>query len=96
MGKTGTSTLYVMALIVIVAAAFWKFFSTTGQSTDAHITFPDEPLHEAIISDPAPESWTIFTASYGDTVLFGNNEDWINPNTYYWRHCAIVFIVGLK
>ena len=32
----------------------------------------------------APESCTIFTASYGDTVLFGNNEDWINPNTYYW------------
>lgn len=31
-----------------------------------------------------PESCTIFTASYGDTVLFGNNEDWINPNTYYW------------
>jgi hypothetical protein len=27
---------------------------------------------------------TIFTAAYGETVLFGNNEDYINPNTYYW------------
>jgi penicillin V acylase-like amidase (Ntn superfamily) len=27
---------------------------------------------------------TIFTISYGDTVLFGNNEDWSNPNTYIW------------
>jgi penicillin V acylase-like amidase (Ntn superfamily) len=27
---------------------------------------------------------TIFTSSYGDTVLFGNNEDWSNPNTYIW------------
>ncbi|MFX0173768.1 MAG: carcinine hydrolase/isopenicillin-N N-acyltransferase family protein [Candidatus Hodarchaeota archaeon] len=27
---------------------------------------------------------TIFTSSYGDTVLFGNNEDWTNPNTYIW------------
>jgi len=32
----------------------------------------------------APVSCTIFTAAYGGTVLFGNNEDYINPNTYYW------------
>ncbi|MGD2249347.1 MAG: carcinine hydrolase/isopenicillin-N N-acyltransferase family protein [Candidatus Methanofastidiosia archaeon] len=31
-----------------------------------------------------PESCTIFTVQYGDTVLFGNNEDYTNPNTYYW------------
>jgi hypothetical protein len=27
---------------------------------------------------------TIFTVSEGGVVLFGNNEDYINPNTYYW------------
>jgi hypothetical protein len=27
---------------------------------------------------------TIFTASEGETVLFGNNEDFSNPKTYYW------------
>ena len=27
---------------------------------------------------------TIFTVSSGDKVLFGNNEDWSNPNTYIW------------
>ncbi|MFX0085508.1 MAG: hypothetical protein ACFFAU_07530 [Candidatus Hodarchaeota archaeon] len=27
---------------------------------------------------------TIFTISNGDKVLFGNNEDWYNPNTYIW------------
>ena len=32
----------------------------------------------------APGSCTIFTASFGDTVLFGNNEDYTNPKTYYW------------
>jgi len=32
----------------------------------------------------APESCTIFTASYGGTALFGNNEDTMNPKTYYW------------
>ncbi len=35
-------------------------------------------------SGAPPESCTIFTASFGDTVLFGNNEDYTNPNTYYW------------
>jgi hypothetical protein len=27
---------------------------------------------------------TILTASEGETVLFGNNEDFSNPKTYYW------------
>ena len=27
---------------------------------------------------------TIFTVSDEDTVFFGNNEDYSNPNTYYW------------
>jgi len=35
-------------------------------------------------SGATPESCTIFTASFGDAVLFGNNEDYTNPNTYYW------------
>lgn len=31
-----------------------------------------------------PGSCTIFAASFGNTVLYGNNEDYNNPNTYYW------------
>jgi len=27
---------------------------------------------------------TVFYASQGDTVLAGNNEDWVNPNTKVW------------
>jgi hypothetical protein len=27
---------------------------------------------------------TIFTASIGETVLFGNNEDYCLPNTFLW------------
>jgi hypothetical protein len=36
------------------------------------------------LSPAAPGSCTIFTAVQGETVLFGNNEDWINPETRYW------------
>jgi pimeloyl-ACP methyl ester carboxylesterase len=31
-----------------------------------------------------PGSCTIFTASFGSTVLYGNNEDYRIPKTYYW------------
>ena len=36
------------------------------------------------IADSIPGSCTIFTASYGQRTLFGNNEDYTNPETYYW------------
>jgi hypothetical protein len=32
----------------------------------------------------APMSCTIITVSQGDMALFGNNEDYISPETYYW------------
>ena len=35
-------------------------------------------------SDFIPGSCTIFTASFGSTVLYGNNEDYRIPATYYW------------
>ncbi len=34
--------------------------------------------------DPVPGSCTMFAASFGDTVLYGNNEDYIRTLTYYW------------
>lgn len=35
-------------------------------------------------SDPVPDSCTMFMASFGDTVLYGNNEDYMRTLTYYW------------
>ena len=45
-----------------------------------------KPVDEMVVSDFVPGSCTIFTASYGEKVLFGNNEDYTNPKTYYWVH----------
>ena len=39
-------------------------------------------------SDLVPGSCTIFSASVGNRVLFGNNEDYSNPKTYYWTEPA--------
>ncbi|MBW2646543.1 MAG: hypothetical protein JRE23_10250, partial [Deltaproteobacteria bacterium] len=84
MKKTVTKTIYAMTVVVLVAVVVGILLSTTDQITYAHNNRGDGEPDGNIISDPAPVSCTIFTASYGDTVLFGNNEDWINPNTYYW------------
>ncbi|MBN1273264.1 MAG: hypothetical protein JXB26_13435 [Candidatus Aminicenantes bacterium] len=35
-------------------------------------------------SCPIPGSCTIFAVSFGNTVLYGNNEDYRIPKTYYW------------
>jgi len=40
------------------------------------------------VTDPVPGSCTIFSASFGDKVLFGNNEDFYKPKTYLWTEPA--------
>jgi hypothetical protein len=67
----------IIPTILIIIPAIFYFIS-------AHSSFVSGNLDKATISNQAPESCTILTASQGDKVLFGNNEDWINPNTYYW------------
>jgi hypothetical protein len=56
-------------VVVLIVLTWVVLFQTTGEKT---------------ISDSIPGSCTIFTASYGEKVLFGNNEDYTNPKTYYW------------
>ena len=73
-----------MTAALIVAVILGLVVSKSYRTVSAWNAFVDGEPRKAIIPDPAPESCTIFTASYGDTVLFRNNEDWINPNTYYW------------
>ena len=84
MEKIGTKTTYAAAAVVVAAVIIGIVLSKTDRTTYAQNACGDGHSVEAIISNPFPESCTIFTASYGDRVLFGNNEDWINPNTYYW------------
>jgi len=73
-----------MVIILIAAVVIGILLSKTDRTTYAQNDFVYGHSNEAIVSDPTPESCTIFTVSFGDKVLFGNNEDWINPNTYYW------------
>ena len=69
MKRICTKTFCVTSAVVLAVMTFGALFGTNG---------------ETAISDSIPGSCTIFTASYGEKVLFGNNEDYTNPKTYYW------------
>ena len=69
MKRICTKTFCVTSAVVLVVMTCRVLFGT---------------ISETALSDAIPGSCTIFTASYGNTVLFGNNEDYTNPKTYYW------------
>ncbi|MCE7743572.1 MAG: hypothetical protein GPJ52_00400 [Candidatus Heimdallarchaeota archaeon] len=70
MGKTtiGIKIILVLALINILGVTF---SSSINESND-------------VISSHIPKSCTIFTATIGEKVYFGNNEDYLYDETYVW------------
>jgi hypothetical protein len=59
-----------------------------------HATDTDEVVLQRRVADIAshqtsvPGSCTVFMASSGDHVLFANNEDYTNYNTFYWTDAS--------
>jgi len=84
MKNIDSRAIYAIAGVVLVAIVVGILHAETARTPCAQVACGDGHSDKAIVTDYIPESCTIFTSSYGDTVLFGNNEDWINPNTYYW------------
>ena len=84
MQKRAGRKIYAIAGIAILAVVMGVLLFKTTHTKRVHVSYGSRSLDEGVISDHNPESCTIFTASHNGTVLFGNNEDWINPNTYYW------------
>jgi hypothetical protein len=59
----------------------WKVEAITspvGQSCST------KPPDWGACSGDAPSGCTVFTVSKGDRVFFGGNDDYINPDSYYW------------
>jgi hypothetical protein len=84
MKNIDNSAIYAMTGVVLLAVVIGILLAETARTPCAQVACGDGHSDKAIVSDYVPESCTIFTSSYNDMVLFGNNEDWINPNTYYW------------
>lgn len=47
-----------------------------------------QKLNSEIVTNPVPGSCTIFSASIGDKVFYGNNEDYYKSQTYLWTDVA--------
>jgi len=70
-----------MATGVLGVSITWCLFPTVLNSSQYS---DNNGTETADVSDVVPGSCTIFAASRGNTVLFGNNEDWKLPTTFYW------------
>ena len=56
------------------------FVLTAVSETCAQQNFSDEPSDNKTF----PSGCTVITISKGDSVFFGGNDDFINPDSYYW------------
>ena len=77
--------LQMLRTTVFRAAAILALIAPGARWIAAPSPAPDEPLRTVTGNQrAAPGSCTILTVSKGGVVFYGNNEDWINPNTYIW------------
>jgi len=71
-----TTSLIMASLIISINTSF---------STENQFRSSDYSNKKSIIDENKyPGFCTIFTISKDQSVFFGNNEDWKNPNTYCW------------
>lgn len=70
---------YTRLLILLFGTAAVIGFSVFGRAIVQPLGSPAARQGRLI-----PGSCTIFSASKGGSVFFGNNEDWKNPLTYIW------------
>ena len=66
---------------VLAAAITWSLLPTDFQGSRCCNNYGTAIT---AVQKLVPGSCTIFTASRGYTVLFGNNEDYMFDNTFYW------------
>ncbi len=66
-------------VLLVLGVTSWT--NCFGQHPDKQAICSAGPLD---VSEAVLGSCTIFTVSRGEKVLFGNNEDYTNPKTFYW------------
>jgi len=73
--------LLVPFLLVLLLAACTTFNTTTTQQP---ISLPVRWSGMVAELEPIFPGCTVFTVSKGGRVFFGGNDDYINPDSYYW------------
>jgi hypothetical protein len=65
-------------------AADMPVWMTRTISSPSQPTCSPKPSSGYTCSGEIPSGCTVFTVSKGDRVFFGGNDDFINPDSYYW------------
>jgi hypothetical protein len=73
----------VLLVAVLLLSACGKLVEETNPIF-SRSTCGSEFQNNATSIESLPCSCTTFAAAYGNTVLFGNNEDFKDPVTYLW------------
>jgi len=83
--RNNIDKLITIRLIGTYSILFLIFITYQCFPLRASNPFSDEMSKQDIIENKLfPGYCTIFSISIGDSVFFGNNEDWKNPLTYIW------------
>ncbi len=83
-----------MWLILVILPTVFSYLGEIGdtpswsqiiQNTSSVQQFcSTKPSSGDTCSGAIPSGCTVFTVSKGDRVFFGGNDDYINPDSYYW------------
>ncbi|MDP4222924.1 MAG: hypothetical protein Q8868_06380 [Bacteroidota bacterium] len=74
----------IVILSILLSACFFKVL-LQDTSVARQITYdPQKKNFESAVSNPVPSGCTVFTISKGGNVFFGGNDDYINPDSYFW------------
>ena len=80
------------AILAVLMMACSSPSPTTSSQTPAQSGKVDDGSHQPVsqcstalpTEGEIPLGCTVFTVSKGDQVFFGGNDDYINPDSYYW------------
>ncbi len=74
--KSSAMTIYTFTLIMMVLAAYPLAALEPTCDAGSSNKYPSYGM--------GPYGCTVITISKGDSVFFGGNDDYINPDSYYW------------
>jgi len=86
LGLVIVATFLTMAVIPLPAAltATAPVWMTRTIADPSERSCNTKPPTEGACCEDLPVGCTVFTVSKGGQVIFGGNDDYINPDSYYW------------
>jgi len=82
-GKTTSNHIYALFFALSGLLAACQGNRTVVREFDPNLVLA-QPSSDQSCSEKPASGCTVFTVSKGEQVFFGGNDDYINPDSYYW------------